>query len=152
MPFRAVVAEQWRQVGVDVQEEVMPPQRATDLEFVAAFPAFDLVPQPNDVGGISLLHSRFARRPETNFRGSNFSRMMDAQFDALIERWQATIPKAERIQALGQILYEVSDRLNAMPLVYGVRPIGIANRMQSVGVGPSVDSSQAWNAQAWDVR
>ncbi len=88
MPFRAVVAEQWRQVGVDVQEEVMPPQRATDLEFVAAFPAFDLVPQPNDVGGISLLHSRFARRPETNFRGSNFSRMMDAQFDALIERWQ----------------------------------------------------------------
>ncbi len=39
-----------------------------------------------------------------------------------------------------------------MPLVYGVRPIGIANRMQSVGVGPSVDSSQAWNAQAWDVR
>ena len=78
--------------------------------------------------------------------------MMDPQFDALIDRWQATIPKPERLQVLGQILYEISDRLNVMPLVYGVRPIAIGNRMQGIGVGTSVEASQAWNAQTWDVR
>jgi ABC-type transport system substrate-binding protein len=150
--YRAVVADQWRTVGLGVEEEVMPPQRASDGEFVAAFPAFELVPQPNDLGGLTLLHSRFTRLPENNFRGSNFSRMMDPQFDALIDRWQTTIPRTERMQALGQILYEISDRLNAMPLVYGVRPIAIANRMQNVGVGPAVESSQAWNAHLWDTR
>ena len=115
-------------------------------------PAFDVVPQPNDLASLPLLHSRFTRLPENGFKGSNFSRMMDPQFDALIDRWQTTIPKAERMQALGQILYEISDRLNAMPLVYGVRPIALGNRLQNVGVGPSVESSQAWNAQAWDVK
>jgi ABC-type transport system substrate-binding protein len=104
------------------------------------------------VGGLPLLHSRLTRWEATNFRGSNFSRMMDPQFDALLDRWQATIPRSERTQALGQVLYEISDRLNAMPLTYGVRPIVIASRMQNVGVGTAVESSQAWNVHLWDVR
>jgi hypothetical protein len=147
-----VVADQWRGLGLGVEEQVVPPQRTNDGEFVAAFPAFDLVPQPNDLGGISLLHSRFARVPDNNFRGSNFNRLMDPQFDALIDRWLVTIPRTERMQALGQILYEISDRLNEMPLVYGVRPIEISTRMQNVGVGTAVDSSQAWNVHLWDVK
>src|SRR5207249_2571990 len=107
-PYRAVVADQWRELGIGVEEQVMPPQRVSDGEFVAAFPAFDVVPQPNDLASLPLLHSRFTRLPENGFKGSNFSRMMDPQFDALIDRWQTTIPKAERMQALGQILYEIS--------------------------------------------
>jgi hypothetical protein len=78
--------------------------------------------------------------------------MMDPQFDALLDRWQATIPMPERLQVLGQIIYEISDRLNVMPLAYGVRPIAISNRVQGVVIGTSVEVSQAWNAQDWDVR
>src|SRR5205814_3769643 len=124
--------------GLSVEEQVVPQQRANDAEYRATFPGFEVLSQPNDTAGLPLLHSRFTRLPENNFTGSNFSRMMDPQFDALIDRWQTTIPKTERIQALGEILYEISDRLNVMPLGYGVRPIAISNRMQGVGVGTSV--------------
>jgi peptide/nickel transport system substrate-binding protein len=150
--FKAVVAGQWRDLGIGIEELIVPPQRANDLEYRVTFPAFEVLPQPNDLGGLPLLHSRFARLPENNYRGANPSGMMDPQFDALLDRWQATIPKAERTQALGQVLYEISARLNVMPLVYGVRPIAISNRLQGVGVGTTVEASQAWNAQTWDVR
>jgi peptide/nickel transport system substrate-binding protein len=153
LPYRSAVADQWRTLGVAVEELTIPPQRANDTEYRATFPAFEVLPQPNDLAGLPLLHSRFTRLPENNFSGgNNWSRMMDPQFDALLDRWQATIPKAERIQVLGQILYEISDRLNVMPLAYGVRPIVISNRMQGVGVGVSIEASQAWNVHAWDVR
>jgi len=151
-PYKSAVAGYWRDLGVGIDEQVVPNQRANDGEYRATFPGFEVLSQPNDLSGLPLLHSRFTRLPENNFTGSNFSRMMDPQFDTLIDRWQATIPKAERIQALGQVLYETSDRLNVMPLVYGVRPIAISGRVQNVGVGTSVEASQAWNVQAWDVR
>jgi hypothetical protein len=77
---------------------------------------------------------------------------MDPQFDALLDRWQATIPKPERMQVLGQILYEISDRLNVMPLAYGARPIAISNRMQGIAMGVSIEVSQAWNVHEWDVK
>jgi peptide/nickel transport system substrate-binding protein len=153
LPYRSAVADQWRTLGVAVEELTIPPQRANDTEYRATFPAFEVLPQPNDLAGLPLLHSRFTRLPENNFSGgNNWSRMMDPQFDALLDRWQATIPKTERMQVLGQILYEISDRLNVMPLAYGVRPIVISNRMQGVGVGVSIEASQAWNVNAWDVR
>jgi peptide/nickel transport system substrate-binding protein len=151
-PFKLAVAGYWRDLGVGVDEQIVPFQRANDTEYRATFPAFEVLTQPNDLGGLPLLHGRFTRLPENNFTGgNNWSRMMDPQFDALLDRWQATIPKPERIQVLGQILYEISDRLNVMPLVYGVRPIAISSRMQNVGVGTTVEASQAWNVHAWDV-
>ena len=43
-------------------------------------------------------------------------------------------------------------RKGVVQVEQSVRPIAIANRMQNVGVGTAVDSSQAWNAHAWDVK
>ena len=108
--------------------------------------------QPNDLAGLPLLHSRYNRLPENNWTGNNWSRMTNPQFDALIDRWQATIPRTERMQVLGEILYQISDLLNVMPLIYGIRPIAISNRVQGVVIGSSADVSQAWNVQTWDVR
>jgi ABC-type transport system substrate-binding protein len=151
-PYKSAAAGYWRALGVSVDEQVIPQQRANDGEYRATFPGFEVLSQPNDTAGLPLLHSRFTRLPENNFTGSNFSRMVAPAFDALLDRWQTTISRAERIQVLGEILYEISDRLNVMPLVYGVRPIAISNRMQNVAVGTTLEASQAWNAQAWDVR
>jgi peptide/nickel transport system substrate-binding protein len=152
-PYRTVVADQWRSLGIGVDEQVVPPQRARDTEYRATFPAFEVLPQPNDLPGLPLLHSRYTRLPENNFSGgNNWSRMMDPQFDSLIDRWQATIPKPERMQVLGQILYEISDRLNVMPLAYGARPIAISNRVQGISMGASIEVSQAWNVHSWDVK
>jgi hypothetical protein len=39
---------------------------------------------------------------------------MNPEFDALIEKYHATVPRQERIQALGEIVPHISDQLNVM--------------------------------------
>jgi ABC-type transport system substrate-binding protein len=146
------VADDWQRSGVASEQLVVPIQRVRDAEYRATFPAFEILGTPNDLAGIPSLHSRVTRLPSNNFAGSNYSRMMDPAFDALIERWQATIPRAERTRALGDVLFEISARLNAMPLVYNVRPVALASRLQGGTPGTAPDSSQAWNVQTWDLR
>jgi ABC-type transport system substrate-binding protein len=152
MKLVQAVSDDWQKSGVGTEQLIVPIQRVRDAEYRATFPAFEVLGTPNDLAGIPSLHSRVTRLPSNNFAGSNYSRMMDPAFDALIDRWQATIPRADRIRALGDILYEISARLNAMPLVYNVRPVPLTNRLQGGTPGTAPDSSQTWNVHTWELQ
>ncbi len=53
---------------------------------------------------------------------------------------------------VGDILFEISARLNALPLVYNVRPVALANRFDGGVPGTAPDSSQARNVETWDFK
>jgi peptide/nickel transport system substrate-binding protein len=147
------VADDWQRSGVGVDQAPIPNQRASDTPYRATFPGFELiVGTPFDLEGISQLHSTKARVPENNFIGSNYSRYMNPEFDALIDRYFVTVPQGERTQVLGQIIYHISDRLNAMGMVWDPNFAMISNRITGVRPTNAPNATLMWNSHEWDLK
>jgi peptide/nickel transport system substrate-binding protein len=146
------IQNNWQQIGVSMEAVIIPRQRASDLEYRANYPAFEIVRQPNDVRGLRTLHSRYASLPENNYRGTgNRSRYFNAEFDGWLDRYFTTIPKAERNQILTQIVHHISDQLIILGLLYNASPTLVSNRLVNVTAGRE-GATQAWNAHQWDVK
>jgi len=145
------VADYWQRAGVGVEQVIVPIQRQRDREYRANFPGFDMLKNPNDIRALQRLHSSESRLPENNYVGANYARYMVPEFDAMLDRYFVTIPKRERIQALGEIIHHVSDQLNVMGLFYDTEPLMIGNRLRNVASNPIPRSSPVWAIYEWDV-
>jgi peptide/nickel transport system substrate-binding protein len=146
------IANNWQAVGVGAETVVISAQQASDLQDQATFRAFQLVRQDYHLNRLISYHSSQARLPERNFTGSNNGRYMNPEMDALIERYLATVPWTERMQAAGQILHHITDQLPAMGLFYDLEVTFISNRLQNATPLLLPATSQMWNAYEWDVR
>jgi peptide/nickel transport system substrate-binding protein len=140
------IADYWRQVGVVGEPFTVPPQLAADREQRSNFPGFEVVQQPNDLEGFDRLHSTRAPLPENNYRVTgNRSRYRNPEFDALIDRFLVTIPRRERVEAVGQIIHHMTDQVLTINLFHGADPTLWNKRLQHVR------PRTAWNAYQWDV-
>ncbi len=137
------VVDAMRRAGIDASIQTIPPQRQTDSEYRSTFPGFQILlgsPNPN------LLHSSRAGTPANNFSpNQNYPRYMNPEYDALADRYYSTIPWAERMELLRQILNQVSDQVIVLPLFEYEIPVLIHNRVRNVIPGST------WNAHEWDV-
>src|SRR5207244_11124298 len=133
-------ADYWKRIGVDARPLVIPPQLNQDREYRASFTGFELVNQPGGAGGVQgLLHSSGAPLPSNNFRASsgayNRSRYLNPEYDALLERYSATIPQRERNQVLAQIIHHLTDQALLIGTVFGLQPQATSNRIKNTTVG-----------------
>jgi ABC-type transport system substrate-binding protein len=84
--------------------------------------------------------------------GGNWSRYRSADLDSLIDRYQTTIPKGERMEVLSQILNHIAENVTTVGLYYNPVPYAVANRVANVPVNRGSNSSIAWSIYEWDVR
>jgi ABC-type transport system substrate-binding protein len=140
------VADYWQRVGVATEPIIIPIQRQRDREYRATFSAFTLQGGSSGVPAIKNSLGSQARLPETNFTGSNYSRYQNPEFDAMIERFLGTIPRAERMQALRAVVAHMTDQLTMMNTYYAMSSTMISNRMENTGRFPT------WNIHEIDVR
>jgi len=145
------VADYWKQIGVTPEVNLVSEQAANDSVLRANFPGFSVQGGADGQSGIPRLHSREARVAETNYRGSNYMRYRNADLDALVDRYFATIPFDERVQVLGQIVNHTTDVLTNVGLFWRMAPSFIPNRLVNVE-GANNLGNQAWNAHLWEVR
>jgi peptide/nickel transport system substrate-binding protein len=147
------VADYWQQVGIAVETVFIPPQRAGDQQYRATFPGFEVLRAGSDVREISNYRSTAARLPENNYRGTggtNRSRYMNPEFDALIDRFYATIPRRERMEIAGQIVHHMTDQVLVMGLFYDPLPGFVSNRL--LNVSPlGGEATLPWNIHEWDI-
>jgi peptide/nickel transport system substrate-binding protein len=146
-PATLAVARYWKELGVDTQVEVLPVERAADLEYRALFPGFFLISRGLPV---DRPDGYFTRRAipvsETSFRGGNVGRYGTAELDGLIQRYVTTIPFPDRMGVLGDIVQVQTDQLTMLPLFFqGAAFILGNNRLKNVLGG------QVWNAHLWDL-
>ena len=122
-------------------------QRAADSEYRTQQPTFEVMRHPNGPDNAERLQSAEAPLPETRYAGRNRSRYMNPEFDALVDRYLATIPTAPRMQAFGAIVHHISEQLNAMGLFYDLRTTLVSNRLMNVPA-----QNPTWNIHLWDVK
>jgi peptide/nickel transport system substrate-binding protein len=145
------VLDYFRTIGVTPDPEIVPNQRARDLEYRANFRSFALQGgQGYGPDGVRALLSTDARTGERNYVGGNYVRYMNPQVDALIGRYFTTIPFDERIGVLGQLVHHTTEDLIWMPLFWRVVPTFMHNRLREVPPVGDV-GEQYWNAHLWDV-
>lgn len=148
----SAIGDYFRQVGIAAEPFIIPDVRRTDREFNTTFPGVRLWRLPNEVGDISRLHSRDAPLPENRFNGGNRSRYMNAEFDAMIDRYLSTIPHPERVSILAQIIHHMTDQLPVMGIHYNTEPVMISKRLMNVTARDVGETTEAWNAHLWDVK
>jgi peptide/nickel transport system substrate-binding protein len=150
----APVANAWQQLGVGVDQTPIPIQRQQDREWRAQFPSFNIVERVNStaIADIWRFHSSQVPLAENRWLAGGFaSRYRSPVVDAALERYLATIPPPERMDALATLVRHQTENLTELPLFYGADPTLISNRLVNVtGRGP--DYTQAWNAHEWDLR
>lgn len=148
------VSDDWRRAGVSVAQVLVPPQRSRDREYAANYPGFALTRNPTDLRSLSGYHSSNAHVAENNYRaagGVNRSRYANPDFDALIDRYLATVPRSQRMELARQVIHHMTDVVTTIGLFYDVEPTLIASRLHNVGARPK-HGSQGWNSQEWDLR
>ena len=124
-------ADYWKRIGVDVNTFIVPRQQASDREFRATYPGFDLVRQPFDP---VRWRSTQAALPSNNFNGENRTRYQNPELDAAINGWYTTIPMPGRLEHLRTILRILTDQLPALGTVHGPEPMMISNRLVNVSL------------------
>ncbi len=142
-------ADYWQRVGIGVDTVLTPRQQASDREYRATMPGFDLVRQPFEPERIV---SSEAALPENRFSGKNRTRYMNPEMDGYVHAYLTTIPIAPRIDALAKIMHLMTQDAVALGVFYAPEPRLIANRLVNVAATKNSVSDETWNAEQWDVR
>jgi peptide/nickel transport system substrate-binding protein len=149
------VAGYWGRLGINTATMDVPPQRASDWPWRAAFPGFQMFTGTQDLDGLPALYSYRSRLPENNFQVAgipNWPRYRSPVLDGLLDRYFTSIPREPRLQALTDINVHIAENLNLLGLFYFPTPYVMAGRLENLSTNRASKASIAWNAQQWDTR
>ena len=145
------VADYWQRVGIGAETFVIPRQQAQDPEYRAIFPGVELVRNSADRDGLKRHPSAQTPLPENGYRGTNRTRYINPEFDALLTGYFTTIPVGERAAAFGDIIHHMTDQVIVLGLFYDMDTTVIGDRLLNVGPR-KLGSTQARNVEQWDVK
>jgi peptide/nickel transport system substrate-binding protein len=147
MKTKLSAASHWQQLGVAVTPINDSDAQRSDVRYRATMSGFDTA-RFGTVTAIRNFKSSEARLPERGYVGLNTAGYMNPDLDELIERYYVTIPRPERMQAVGQIVHHLSDQVVPLLMFYDLSAVVIGARMRNV----ATTGNLAWNAAAWDVN
>ncbi len=147
MKTMLTVAASWQQIGIPVEQVPVPPQRESDREYRATRPAFEVVRQPGGWKNLQRFHGANTPLPENDFTGINRTRHRNPEFDLLIDRFFSTVPRAERMQTLNQIVGYMTSQVVILGMFWDPGPTLVANRIENMK-----DPGAVWDAYEWTVR
>jgi ABC-type transport system substrate-binding protein len=139
--------DDFQRLGLTIDPLVVPVQRGADREYRTTMPAFDTVRYAIGPSVVDRLHGSEAPLPENRYQGRNRARYVNAEFDAIIDRYMATIPRAPRVQLLGQIIQHMTDQVVNLSLFYDVETTLVSKQL--INVPASLPTS---NIHEWDVK
>jgi peptide/nickel transport system substrate-binding protein len=116
----AILAQNWRDLGIDVTEEQIPASLITDDEYRAKYPAFELTTQGYGDGVVRKFHSANLATPQNRYKGSNTTYYQNPAFDDLVARLYSAIDarmQGEMLREIGEIL---ATDMPALPLYFNV--------------------------------
>lgn len=142
------MADDWQRLGVEVERHLVVPQRASDAEYRATYPAFDLKRQAGTMSYATSFHTRGIALPQNSYLVSgNNSRYGRPEMDAAIDRYFTTIPWDQRMEHGRQIVNMLSSDVGWIGLWHLVAPILVPDRITD-----NRGLNQLAFIHEWDVR
>lgn len=147
------VGDFWQRIGVGYEPLFLTRAQSRDREMAATFPGFRIGTTPSQVDRIGqYMYGPQTPLPENGFVGGNTVRYMNPQYDALLDRFNTTIPVRERMAVLAEVVRHQTENLIELPLTTYADPLLVGPRVRNV-LSPSEDNTTvAWSAHLWDVN
>jgi peptide/nickel transport system substrate-binding protein len=146
------IAQFWRDLGIDVAEEIMPGSLSSERSYRATFPGLEFTAQGASDTVLVRFDGRQCPRPP-RFSGSQGGCYMNPELDRLIDRLYGTIDTREQGLALRDIGQIFATDLPALPMYMNVslaavrKGIHVLTTDYAGGQGPGTASR---NAHLWD--
>jgi len=144
----SAVANQWKEVGAQVTETVVPPARLSDREYGSTYTGglFSAGPLQAMVFA-GRAHTKDLRTAANRWLGRNRSGYSNLEHDALLDRVAVAIDPTERRTLLGQIVQLQIGQLIVMPLIWDATPV---LQVKGVKSHRTVDRATTWNFFEFD--
>jgi peptide/nickel transport system substrate-binding protein len=145
----SVMASGWRQVGLDVQEAILPSAQAQDNEVRSTFRGM----YSNNIGvGESALMGHVTSRiprAETRWNGSNRGGWSNAEYDRLADAYAITLDRRERSQQVADMVRIFTDEVGAISLFFRVQPWVYVFALKGLDREVAPEASVAWRIHEW---
>jgi peptide/nickel transport system substrate-binding protein len=153
----AVLADQWKAVGVRSEHDVLSPQAQRDRMARATFTGVDTTSNPMVPYAVQR---RFASAsipmPEGSWAGVNSGGYSSAEWDTLAERFLTSLDEQRRLDVERELLRVLATDLPALPLTFNLQltPVGggLTGVQPITGVPHQGTILYAWNIHEWDLR
>ena len=118
-----VIADGWKQVGVQTTFDILTRANQDDREYQSTRPGPYFTSPSGDNFYDNRLHTSVITRPETRWTGTNRGGYINPRVDVLLDRLALTVDQRERLPLHRELLKEQMEDLALMPLVWEVMPL-----------------------------
>jgi len=119
----AVIAENWKSIGVQTGLHAIPAARDGDREYEVTYPdAIFTNPPTAQFFEDYRLHGGYIASAENRWTGRNQPGYANPRFDAILDRLLMTIDRTDQIELHRQLLQEGMADVAVMPLYWEQRP------------------------------
>jgi peptide/nickel transport system substrate-binding protein len=150
----ALIADYWRQAGIDAQELIPSPNLSRDNEFSATFPGVVIRARGSSDGMLVSFDSRLQATQQTRWQGANYAHYASPRLDGLIDSLESTVDPREN----GLVLKEVGDlfaaNLPALPIYFRSSYAAMRKGVRALTddyLGHVGDGDMARNAHRWEM-
>lgn len=148
----SIVAQYWRDLGIDVAEEQTPASLARDLEYGAKFPGFQANARASGGEIFKRFDSRDHATAQNRYTGSN-SGYTNPTLDRLIDRLLSTIDEREQGLLLREMGGIIATDLPVLPTYFQVNLAAVRKGVRALiddFAGATNPGLSSRNAYRWD--
>lgn len=147
----SILGAGWRQVGLQVNESVVPTAQAQDGQVRSNFPGLFTISVPLGEETLASINTAGIARPENRWTGRNRGGWSNPEFDRISDMFRTTLDQQQRVQLIAQMVRIFSDDLPVLPLYFNPIPVAhVAALRGPQNVAPA--SAIAWNVYQWELR
>lgn len=150
--MQLVVSDTWKQLGIDVQPDVLPQALVADQDARARSNvgmATSGSSLGTESGQVSGFHSTRCNL-RTALSGKCGNGWASPEYDRLLEAYDTTLDRSQQIGQVVAVMKLLSEELPSLPVYYNIYVIGLASGVQGPTVGTA--STHYWNLQDWEYR
>jgi peptide/nickel transport system substrate-binding protein len=143
------VADNWTQLGVQIDQQLQSAATIRDLETVARLPGTQVTASLYQLLWTVRFHTREIARPENRWAGNNLSGYSNPVVDTLLDRLATAIAPQEHLALLRDLTSAIQADQPIMPLFWDMNPILALAPVRNLKPYPVL---QTTNAYEWDLR
>lgn len=144
-----ILADSWKQVGINTDIEIIPRAKQNDQEYRAKFPGISLSATSIAPDWMDKWQSDRIASEATRWRGGNRGAYSRPELDRLYRQYITTIDPSQRQDVLVALVKFASEDVTYVPLYYQVDVHAIRTGLKGLVPRWPGQSGMAFNAHEW---